>query len=97
MPENARPLETPGPLKIDGWKEELETHPDKAYVSTILQIIEVRAKIGYQGPETNILSENLASTNQDLDTLTKDLENQVRHDRVTKIDAPWRNFISFPL
>lgn len=97
VPEATQPLKSKGPLSIKKWEEELKMHPDKTYVQTILQIIEVGAKICYQGPKTQILSKNFTSENEDSATLTKDLEKQMQHDRVTKLDAPWKNFISSPL
>lgn len=99
-PETTSPLEAGEPLISERWKDGLKSHPDKTYVNTIFRIIEFGAKIGYrgyQGPKTLILSENLTSANDDPDTLTKDLKNQVSHGRVTKLEAPWKNFIFSPL
>lgn len=62
-----------------------------------MQIIEVGAKIGYQGPKTLILSENLVSAMQDPVILTKDIETQLMHGRVTKLAAPGDYLISSPL
>lgn len=55
------PLVVSGPLKREGWRKRLDTHPDRYYVNMILDIIEYGAKIGYQGPLQQILSKNLSS------------------------------------
>ena len=63
----------------------------------ILDIIEFGAKIGYQGPAQQILSENLSSATDAPDIISQDLDNQIKHDRVTKIDILPPQFISSPL
>lgn len=97
VPEDAEPLAFKGPLNIEGWERGLQHHPDKRYRDTILKIIEVRVRIGYQGPKTCILSKNLSSADEDPDILTKDLERQLQFNRVTKLTKPIKYFISSPL
>lgn len=97
LPKDASPLLSKGPLHKDGWERGLEFHPDKYYRETLIQIIEVGVRIGYQGPKVCILSKNLSSAEEDPDTLSKDLETQLQFDRITKIITPMEYFISSPL
>ena len=73
------PLSVRGPLKREGWSQRLEAHPGRYYVNMILDIIEYGAKIGYQGPSQRILSDNLSSAKDAPDIISRDLEDQVKH------------------
>lgn len=85
------------PLNIEKWKKKLKAHPDKTYVETILWILEIEVKIDYQNSKTLILNKNLASIDENPNTFTKDLKNQMLCGKIIKLKAPWENFISFPL
>lgn len=91
------PLVVRRPLKREGWNQRLIHHPDRFYVNMILDIIEFGAKIGYQGPPQQILSENLSSATDSPDIISRDLDNQINHDRVTRIDILPTQFILSPL
>ena len=60
----------------------------------ILNIIEFGAKIWYQGPEQQILNENLSSATDAPDIISQDFDNQIKHNRVTRIDILLLQFIS---
>lgn len=91
------PLSVRRPLKREGWSKRLEAHPDRYYVNMIIEIIEYGAKIGYQGPSQRILSDNLSSAKNAPDIISRDLEDQVKHNRVTQVDILPVHFISSPL
>lgn len=63
----------------------------------ILDIIEYKAKISYQGPSQRILSDNLSSAKAAPDIISRDLKDQVKHNRVIKVDILPVHFISSPL
>lgn len=88
------PLVISGPLKREGWRKRLDTHPDRYYVNMILDIIEYG---GYQSPLQQILSKNLSSATDAPDIISQDLENQIKHDRVSQVDILPAHFISSPL
>ena len=85
------------PLILQGWKKHLISHPDFFFKQTIFDIIEYGAKIGYTGPDQFIIGENLSSATEAPEIITKDLENQIVKDQVTKIDILPPKFISSPL
>lgn len=75
----------------------MENHPDDIYQKTILNIIICRAKIEYCRPKQKIISGNLALATNNLDILTKDLENQIAVDQLIKVSDTEDYFISSPL
>ena len=75
----------------------MATHPDPLFKQTIFDIIKYGAKIGYTGPDQFIIGENLSSAMEAPEIITKDLENQIAKDRVTKLDILPSKFISSPL
>ena len=62
------------PLIPEAWERLLSAHPDRLYVHTIIQIIRHGARVGYTGPDQLILSPNLPSANDSVETLDKDLQ-----------------------
>ena len=93
------PLFHPGPLIPTAWEKLLSSHPDRLYAYTIVQIIRHGARIGYTGPDQLILSPNLPSANDSVDTLNSDLEDQKNHSRIVWVPTPQPGdrFISSPL
>ena len=91
------PLFHPGPLIPTAWEKLLSSHPDRLYAYTIVQIIRHRARIGYTGPDQLILSPNLPSANDSVETLDQDLQDQNSHHRLMPIPNPGDRFISSPL
>ena len=77
--------------------ELLSRHPDKAYVHTLLEIIRSRIKVGYTGPPQKIIGPNLPTANNAPDILTQDLDKQIAHNRVTKLDTILDAYISSTL
>ena len=85
------------PLSVKGYKSSLEKHLDKIYGETILSIIICRARIGYYRLKQKIITGNLPSATNDPNTLTKDLENEITTDQLTKVGTIGDYFISSPL
>lgn len=85
------------PLKIEGWEELLSRHPGKAYVHTLLEIIRNGIKVGYTGSPQKIIGPNLPTANNAPDILTQDLDKQIAHNRVTKLNTSPNAYISSPL
>lgn len=81
-----KPLADSGPLIAVGWEKALKDHPDKLYRAVILDIIKFGAKIGYMGPKQRILSENLPTANDAPGLLAKDLQVQIKLNRVTQVN-----------
>ena len=87
-----------GPLNSWAWEELLRTHPDRLYAQTLVDIIRHGVRIGYEGPDQFIISQNLASANDDPATLTADLITQNTHNRLKSIiPDPSQRFICSPL
>ena len=63
----------------------------------IFNIIEFGAKIRYQGPLQQILSKNLSWATDAPNIISQNLDNQIKHDRVTRVDILPMQFISSPL
>ncbi len=80
-------------LDASAWQTQLVKHSDRRYVQTLLFIIEHEAKIEYRGLNQLILSKNLFSINEASDTLQIDLTQQVRCDRLIKIQHVSHRFI----
>lgn len=82
-------LQSPGPLKRDGWRYWMQTHPDRIFADTLTLIIDRGVKIGYEGPKDlfiNLPPHPTASNAPDV--LDKDLQKQLAHDRLTIIELP---------
>ena len=73
LSDSPTPLFHPGPHIPIAWEQLLSSHRDKIYAYTIGQIIRHGAQIGYMGPNQLILSTNLPSVNDSIETLKKDL------------------------
>ena len=69
------PLLVRKPFKIEEWKEKLTHYADRHYVNMILDIVEFGARIGYQGPIQQILSENLSLATNAPNIISQDLDN----------------------
>jgi len=67
-------------LDASALQTQLVEHSDHRYVQTLLFIIEHKVKIEYQDLDQLILSKNLLSTNEALNTLQIDLTQQVHCD-----------------
>ena len=94
---NASSLTSSESLRLKDWKLKLQSHPDKHYRETILQIIQFGAKIDYMKSKQLILSEYLSFAQNDSITLINDLNAQIQNDRVTKLTKSPDEFISSPL
>ena len=77
--------------------ELLSRHSDKAYVHTLLKIICSGIKVGYTGPLQKIIRPNFPTANNAPDILTQDLDKQIAHNRVTKLDIIPDAYISSSL
>ena len=97
LPDSPTPLPHPGPLIPTAWEHLLSDHPDRFYAHTIVQIIRHGARIGYTGPDQIMLSPNLPSANDSVETLSKDLQEQKTHHRLIPIPKLGDRFISSPL
>ena len=75
-----------GPLRVGGWSYWLRTHPDLIFVNTIAAIIRKGAKIGYRGPMLHHRNQNHQSARTAPEILTADLQKQLQHDRLTRVD-----------
>lgn len=87
-----------GPLKVEGWEHWLNNHPDTTYTKTLAGILRKGAKIGYQGPPLNHRNKNHFSALSAPDILTADLQKQLQHGRITKVELDSESqFICSPL
>ena len=68
------PLEAPTPLRRSQFESELALHPDKAWVSWLLQGIDNGVQLGYTGPHTSFIARNLHSAHQRPDINDKELQ-----------------------
>src|SRR5882724_4824111 len=61
------------PLIRDAWRSYLADYPDSEFVSTILNIIDVKASIGHSGPQIFQSCNNLRSALDHRDIISKEI------------------------
>ncbi len=93
---NAILLNNPSLLKIKEWMELLSRYLDKAYMRTLLQIICSRVKVRYMEPLQIIIGPNLLTANNAPNILNQELDKQIAHNRVTKLNTIPDTYISSP-
>ena len=71
---------------VEGWEYWLENHPDTTYVKTLAGILRKGARIGYRGPRLNHRNKNHFSALSTPDLLTADLQKQLQHGRLARIE-----------
>ena len=75
-----------GPLKVEGWERWLKDHPDHHFAKALSAILRKGAKIGYTGPNITHRNTNHHSALDAPEILSSDLQKQLHHDRLVKID-----------
>ena len=75
-----------GPLKVEGWEVWLKDYPDYYFTKIIPAILWKGAKIGYRGPNLTHRHINHYSALDVPEILSSDLQKQLYHDRLVKID-----------
>lgn len=70
------------PLRHSEFERELALHPDKAWVSWLLNGMSNGMSIGFVGPHTPYLSSNLPSASRHPQVITTELEKEVAAGRV---------------
>lgn len=84
-----------GPLLVEGWEWWLEDHPDHNFAKTIPAILRKGAEIG---PNLTHRNTNHHSALDTPEILSSDLQKQLDHDRLVKIDpATKAQFVCSPL
>lgn len=87
-----------GPLKVEGWELWLKDYPDHHFAKALPAILRKGAKIGYRGPKLAHRSTNHHSALVAPEILSSDLQKQLHHDRLVKIDlATETPFVCSPL
>ena len=87
-----------GPLKVEGWELWLKDHPDHHFTKALPAILRKGAKIGYRGPSLTHRSTNHYSALVAPEILSSDLQKQLDHDRLVKVDpATDAPFVCSPL
>lgn len=85
-------------MLVKGWEWWLKDHPDFTYVKTLTAILRKGAKIGYRGPLLDHRSKNHLSALAAPDLLTADLQKQLQHDRLARVDPETEpRFVCSPL
>ena len=87
------------PFKIEFWRENLQDHPDPAFVKTVLKGIEFGVKIGYDGPQFSFESDNWPSSLEHAAEVSKIISKNVKLGRVAGpySSPPLTNFRCSPL
>ena len=78
------PLQAPTPLRRSQFEIELAQHPDKAWISWLLDGIKHGVRIGYFGPRQPLLSRNLTSANLHPHIITEELQKEVSAGRIIR-------------
>lgn len=87
-----------GPLLVEGWEWWLKDHSDHNFAKTLSAILRKGAKIGYRGPNLTNQNPNHHSALDAPEILSSDLQKQLDHDRLVKIDpATKAPFVCSPL
>ena len=87
---------SPSPLKPRAWAELLARYPRSLRIH-LLMILRFGAELGYKGPDTFVLSDNLASALEDPTIIKKKLQEDLASGRMTPVHQPSRPFIFSPL
>ncbi len=82
------------PLNLEEWAKWLSGHPDCLFLSTLLNIIQYGARIGYTGLPQFIISPNHPSANDAPEFFTEDIRTQNLHHRLLAVQIHGAN--SFP-
>ena len=87
-----------GPLLVEGWEWWMKDHPDHEFAKTLPAILRKGAKIGYRGPNLTHRNTNHHSATEAPEILSSDLQKQLHHDRLVKVDpATEAPFVCSPL
>ena len=92
---NPRLINSPSPFYTKAWTTLLKKYPG-TLPSTLADILTYGCDVGYEGPETLIISTNLQTTALSPDTLTKVLDKDILLGRVTTA-TPALPYICSPL
>ena len=78
------------PLRRSAFEHELKAHPDKAWVSWLLNGIDNGVSTGYNGPHFSYTARNLTSALQHPEVVDDELQKEWNQ------DASWASFASLP-
>ena len=78
MTEASVPTLPSTPINIDAFEEELRSHPNREFVSTLLTNLREGFRIGYCGPEFSAECPNLKSVEEHPDVMAAYLEKEVK-------------------
>lgn len=75
-----------GPLRVERWEWWMRQHPDITFQKTLSGILRKGAKIGFLGNIAPHRHQNHRSALDATDILAKDLEKQLKYDRLARVD-----------
>ena len=70
------------PIDVDVLERELDGHPDRKFVNTLINSLRYGTHVGYTGPQKPRVSRNLISANQQPDVVTSNLCKEISLGRV---------------
>ena len=87
------------PINIDALEEELRSHPNREFVSTLITNLREDFQVGYFGPEFSAECPNLKSAEEHPDVMVAYVEKQVKLGHISGpyLTPPFSNFRSSPL
>ncbi len=83
---------SPSPLKPKAWADLLARYPGSLQIH-LPMVLRFGEELGYEGLDAFILSDNLASTLEDLTIIEEKLQENLASGRVTPVHQPSRSFI----
>ena len=87
------------PFDFEFWEQNLRDHPDPHFVTSVLDGIQHGVKIGYQGPQMSVESDNWPSSTQHADEVSSIIRKNVELGRVAGpfSSPPFADFRCSPL
>ena len=87
------------PIDVLSLELELSSHPDRAFVTTLIHALKYGTCIGYNGPPKSRVSRNLISAHQHPDVISANLQKEIKLGRVAGPfpSAPLPNFQCHPV
>ena len=87
------------PIDVLSLELELSSHPDRAFVTTLIHALKYGTRIGYNGPQKSRVSRNLISAHQHPDVISANLQKEIKLGWVAGPfpSAPLPNFQCHPV
>ena len=92
-------IRTVSPLNYESWKTELAHHPDRTFVSKLLDGIQFGVNLGFVGCRKSVVSKNWPSAHKHRDVIEDSISKDLALGRKAGpfTDPPFENFVGSPM